>query len=271
MSTSCTAGVSLELAGFFFQGLNVGQHALEMFAKHPPLRHCLQDHMNSLCNLIWWKESYQQRLAREAVGNFFFHHPAALTEYMGFSYSEDALQRLWEVPFPPELLRQYQITTPRMMLVADPGLSILDMRKLFPQEFQHQHHYEDWKCVSRREEPRWVLISPERRWSSKDFAAQDEERNAARPRLCMASARQQVLALLLERIIIGTYFNGIVRTSETVLTREGLRRVTVGYGVHEDRKISLDTWEDRIADDRIGLGVARVEPDRCPPCPDAER
>jgi len=259
MSDSSDQGVSLKLAAAFFETVNVSPHSLALFARHSQLRQKLMHFMGSYWDLIWWKESPSQCDAREEVGNFRFLHPAAVTEYMGFSFSDDNLVSLGQVPFSAKRLRCAKDL--RMMLMADPGLSIMEMKALFPDEFLQQSHFGDWELVRKKADPSWVLIAVTPQGSNNlDFPAQDQKRQE-HPEFRIPDARRQIFAMLAQNILHGSTFNGIIRTCDVMETKLGLRRVTVSYGAHGPIKISIDTWEDKISSDRIVLGL-EMEPSK---------
>ncbi|MDD4287476.1 MAG: hypothetical protein PHN33_03975 [Candidatus Peribacteraceae bacterium] len=255
-----TFSISVDLAAAFFAHAEINSHAIELYSKTPPLMDELRKCANRYWDFIWWKETYSQRRSREAIGNFRFYHPAAIQAYTGLPFSEKALASLENVPFSSEKLESYSgrgSSVGDFALIADPGLSILQMRRLIPQEFYHgQHHYEHWECARRKDPPAWILLSTDLYFRGCQFAEQDRKRKEEGD-LLIPSARRTVFALLMLKLFHGTrhFYGTIVRTSDTVLVSEE-RRVTAGYDVHaRGVGICIDTWQDHVSSDRIGIGL----------------
>lgn len=258
--------VNLDLAAAFFANARINLHAVGLFAKTPPLMEQLCERANSYWDLIWWEETFAQRIAREAIGNFRFFHPEAVQAYTGLPFGEKALVTLGNVPFAPGMLENF--SNGDYKLIADPGLSILEMKKLVPGEFfATQHRYEGWEGAARRDPPSWMLLSTAMPFRSLAFAEQDRKRQDEGS-LLLPSARRMVFGALALRLCEGTkyFFNAFIRTSDTITAwnphnaRHEKRRVTVGYDVHGvDVGICIDTWEDHVSGDRIGIGI-EVDP-----------
>lgn len=254
--------VSVDLAAAFFARAGISTHAIGLYAKVPQLMEQLRDCANCLWDRIWWKENHVQRMAREAIGNIRFFHPEAVQAYAGLPFSEEALAGLGSVPFSPERLHVYRNSD--CALLADPGLSIAQMRRLLPGEFHFaQHRYEERGFACQIEPPSWLLLSKKALFRGLVFAEQDRQRQEEGG-LLLPSARRMVFGALALKLCEGTkYFsNAFVRTDDTIAVWNGrerrreLRRITVGYDVHgPDAGICIDTWADDVGGDRIGMGV----------------
>lgn len=263
------SSISVKLAAAFFGNAGMSEHTVGLYVKTPQLMEALNRCANGYWDHIWWQETHPQRMAREAIGNIRFHHPEAIQAYAGFPFTKEELTSLDSVPFSPERLSAYSGSS-GYMLMADPGLSILEMKGLAPQEFfSDQHHYVDWECARRKEPPAWVLVGTDPCFRECDFAEQ-EQRRQEEGDLLLLSARRLTFAMLALKLCHGTryFWNAIVRTSDTVRVwdrrEQKEKRVTVGYDVHgADVGICIDTWEDHVTAERIGIGI-EVNPKQSP-------